>query len=200
MSLEKLQIRTAYVDDLLERGMDALNNVGDFTPFGVHPQLMLVGYIWDLVDLSDKVTDGLDLTYETVHMLPTTMTYVYPYLLREEEMLPARARLDMAKKLASYLMVLVCNMHGGEIHIQRPNARIQQKEKRIALWANALTMTVGTRQHVDLLPSCIQAFRAPKDSDDGFIFEPRMLIAKYQRATGIDLQKYGLQHVRNLLC
>ena len=105
MSLENLQVNTAYVENLLQRGMEALNNGGDFTPFGVTPQLMLVGYIWDLVDLSDKAGGGLDLTYETVNRLPVTMTYVYPYLLREEEMLPARARLDMAKKLASYLMV-----------------------------------------------------------------------------------------------
>lgn len=200
MSLETLQVNTAYVENLLQRGMEALNNGGDFTPFGVTPQLMLVGYIWNLVDLSDKAGGGLDLTYETVNRLPATMTYVYPYLLREEEMLPARARLDMAKKLASYLMVLACNMHGGEIHIQRPSTRSQQRKGQLALWANSLTMTVGPKQQVDLLPSCIHSFRAPKDSDDGFIFEPRMLIAKYQRATGIDLQKYGLQYTRNLLC
>lgn len=200
MSLENLQVNTAYVENLLQRGMEALNNGGDFTPFSVTPQLMLVGYIWDLVDLSDKAGGGLDLTYETVNRLPVTMTYVYPYLLREEEMLPARARLDMAKKLASYLMVLACNMHGSEIHIQRPSTRILQRKGQLALWANSLTMTVGPKQQVDLLPSCIHSFRVPKDSDDGFIFEPRMLIAKYQRATGIDLQKYGLQYTRNLLC
>ena len=87
MSLENLQVNTAYVENLLQRGMEALNNGGDFYAIRCHPTAYACGYIWDLVDLSDKAGGGLDLTYETVNRLPVTMTYVYPYLLREEEML-----------------------------------------------------------------------------------------------------------------
>lgn len=194
-----ISIYSDYLADLFEKADKAYSQPGNLVPFGVTPQLMNVGYASDFIDLSEECTSGLDMTYDTVKNISSTLPHVYKYLLQEEEMTPARARVDMGKKLASYLMILACNMHECTIRLHNPSVRIQQEQNLDLVWAKRLTMTIGTKQQVDLLPVCIKAFKAANESGEGFIFEPRAIAVKYKRATGEDLLRYGLSSVRNSL-
>lgn len=194
-----ISIYSAYLADLFKKADEAFSQPGNLVPFGVTPQLMNVGYASDFIDLSEECTSGLDMTYDTVKNIASTLPHVYQYLLKEEEMTPARARLDMSKKLASYLMVLACNMHECTIRLHKPSARVQQEQNPDFVWAKCLTMTIGTKQQVDLLPVCIKAFKAANEAGEGFVFEPRAIAAKYKRAMGEDLLRYGLSGARNSL-
>lgn len=194
-----ISIYSAYLADLFKKADEAFSQPGNFVPFGVTPQLMNVGYASDFIDLSEECTSGLDMTYDTVKNISSALPHVYRYLLQEEEMTPARARLDMSKKLASYLMLLACNMHECTIRLHKPSVRIQQKQNLDLVWAKNFTMTIGTKQQVDLLPVCMESLRAPKETEEGFVFEPRAIAAKYKRATGEDLLRYGLSGARNSL-
>lgn len=192
-------INSDYLADLFEKADEAFSQPGNFVPFGVTPQLTNVGYASDFIDLSEKCTSGLDMTYDTVKNISSTLPHVYQYLLQEEEMTPARARIDMGKKLASYLMLLACNMHECTIQLHKPSVRIQQEQNLDLVWAKCMTMTIGTKQQVDLLPVCIRSFKAANEAGEGFVFEPRAIAAKYKRATGEDLLRYGLSSARNSL-
>lgn len=187
-----ISIYSAYLADLFEKADVAFSQPGNLVPFGVTPQLTNVGYASDFIDLSEECASGLDMTYDTVKNISSTLPHVYQYLLQEEEMTPARARIDMGKKLASYLMLLACNMHECTIRLHKPSVRTQQEENLNLVWAKCLTMTIGTKQQVDLLPVCIKAFKAANEAGEGFVFEPRAIAAKYKRATGEDLLRYGL--------
>lgn len=191
MELMLKNIRVAQMLESASREMTPEMRMDEMT------QIMLGGYVQDVLECSEAAGDPLDLTYGTVKKLPFALAQIYRDRLEEGEGEAAeqKAAVSTAKHLAAYLFALAVNEHdcpitttsvGGPMMKRDPNAE--------PAWVNnTVRIQIGTDRKRDYLPAVLEATGLeyfPGEKPHLHI-ESAPIRRVYRVVTGVDLESHG---------
>ena len=190
----ELMLKNIRVAQMLE---SASREMTREMPMDEMTQIMLGGYVQDVLEYSEAAGYPLDLTYGTVKKLPFALARLYRDRLEagEGEAAEQKAAVSTAKHLAAYLFALAVNEHdcaikttsvGGPMMKRDPNAE--------PAWVNnTVRIQIGSDRKRDFLPAVLEATGLeyfPGEKPHLHIeFAP--IRRAYRAVTGVDLESHG---------
>ncbi|MBQ9045132.1 MAG: hypothetical protein IJ112_04220 [Oscillospiraceae bacterium] len=160
-------------------------------------QIMLGGYVQDVLEYSEEAGYPLDLTYGTIDKLPFALAPLYRDRLGEGEGEAAeqKAAVATAKHLAAYLFALAMNEHNCVLSAKRVRLPMLQPDpKAEPAWVNnSVRIQTGMKRQMDFLPVVLDAtgldyFHGEKPH---LHIEPGPIRRAYRSAIGVDLEDHG---------
>ena len=160
-------------------------------------QIMLGGYVQDVLEYSEAAGHPLDLTYGTVDKLPFALAPLYRDRLGEGEGEAAeqKAAISTAKHLAAYLFALAVNEHDCLIKVTRVGGPMMKRDPNAEpAWVNnTVRIQIGTDRRRDFLPAVLDATGLeyfPGEKPHLHI-ESAPIRRAYRVVTGVDLESRG---------
>ena len=191
MELMLKNIRVAQMLESASREMTREMRMDEMT------QIMLGGYVQDVLECSEAAGYPLDLTYGTVDRLPFALAPLYRDRLGEGEgrAVEQNAAVTTAKHLASYLFALAVNEHDCPIKVTRVGGPMMKPDPNAEpAWVrNTVRIQIGTDRRRDFLPVVLDATGLdyfPGEKPHLHI-ESAPIRRVYRVVTGVDLESYG---------
>lgn len=191
MELMLKNIRVAQMLESASREMTPEMRMDEMT------QIMLGGYVQDVLECSEAAGYPLDLTYGTVKKLPFALARIYHDRLEEGEGEAAeqKAAVSTAKHLAAYLFALAVNEHDCPIKVTRVGGPMMKRDPNAEpAWVNnTVRIQIGTDRRRDFLPVVLDATGLdyfPGEKPHLHI-EPAPIRRVYRTVTGVDLESHG---------
>ena len=189
MELMLKNIRVAQMLESARREMTPEMRMDEMT------QIMLGGYVQDVLEYSEAAGYPLDLTYGTVKKLPFALAPLYRSELGEGKAAEQRAAVTTAKHLAAYLFALAVNEHDCPIRTTSVGGAMMKRDPNAEpAWVrNTVRIQVGSDRKRDFLPAVLGATGLeyfPGEKPHLHI-ESAPIRRAYRVVTGVDLESHG---------